>query len=192
MRGSLGVDLPPGPAPNPAVQPTRLSRPTRSGDTVTVACKLPHGLILRCFREEKFMEPTQTGARETTRFMPIDEMQFTIRGTWVGSAGQAFAKNNPSVAELLPGGYALTHGVPREIWDNWYAANKKSQIVRNKVVFAYGSESGASDAARQLRGVKSGLEPLDPDRPADRLPGGVDRRLRVSMLKQDEEGTSAR
>jgi hypothetical protein len=42
------------------------------------------------------------------------------------------------------------------------------------------------------RKVKSGLEPINQDNPAERMPGGVDRRLRMSVLQEGEPGTSPR
>lgn len=181
--------LPPPPVPRPAVP---YSRPVTTGATVTVACKLPSGLILRCFSEEMIEEPQQGGGtKPVRRSRPIPGKQFILRGTWTGSAGQAYAKNNPAVAELLPGGYCLTHGVPKEVWDHWYAQNKDTQLVQKRVVFAVPSLTGATEEAKKGRDVKSGLEPLDADKPASRMPGGVDRRVRMDVLTHDE-GTSPR
>jgi len=180
---------PPPPIPRPVVRP---SEPATTGATVTVACKLPSGLLLRVFAEEKHMEPTQSGeAKPVQVWRPIPGRQFAIRGTWTASAGQAFARNNPAVAELLPGNYALTHGVPKDLWDLWLSQNKNSHIVRNRVVFAFENFQTATDEAKKARDVRSGLEPLNPDRPAERMPGGVDRRVRMDVLIHDE-GTSPR
>lgn len=180
------TDLPPAPVPRPRIAP---SEPETTGETVTVACKLPGGLILRMFEEFEYQEPSQTGMRDVKGYKPKQDKQWTIRGTYVASAGQAYNQANNAVAELLPGGYALTYGVPKEIWDNWYHYNRNTQMVKNKVVWAMPSLPAATERARteDMRKVKSGLEPLNPARPAERMPGGVDRRLRMSVLDRDEQ-----
>jgi hypothetical protein len=187
MASTIG--MPPPPVPTPAI---RHSRPVSTGQTVTVACKLPSGVLLRCHQMEKIAEPQQGGGyRDIMRSRPIPDKQFAIRGPWSGSAGQAYNKGNPAVAELLPGGYALTHGVPKEIWDHWLSENKNTPLVRNRIIFAYPAVATVTEEAHKLRAVKTGLEPLDPDKPAERMPGGVDRRMRLGILTQDE-GTSSR
>jgi hypothetical protein len=157
-----------------------------------VACKLPHGVILRIFDFEEFDEPMRDGTtRRSTRARPIPDLQFTVRGTWLGSAGQAYNERNGAVAELLPGGYALTMGCPKDIWDRWHEQNKASLLVQNKIIFAHATHSTVSGEAAKLRAVQSGLEPLDRSKPAARMPGGVDRRLRIGELEKDD-GTAPR
>ena len=86
MSGSL----PPPPVPTPAI---RHSRPVSVGQTVTVACKLPNGLHLRVFEMHKIQEPQQYGGtKPADQSRPIPGMEFIIKGPWVGSAGQAFAR----------------------------------------------------------------------------------------------------
>ena len=193
-RPMLGQDIPPPPVPQPAV---RHSRPRTTGSTVTVACKLPGGLLLRCFQQYKEEEPQRDGRTKTVKvWRPIPTMQFAVRGTWVGSAGQAFAKGNPAVAELLPGGYCLTHGVPKDIWDMWYSQNKDTPIVQKRVIFAVASSySDAVGEAQKGRAVRSGLEPVDPAEPFRKMPGGqnrAERGLRVEVLEENDGMTSPR
>jgi hypothetical protein len=180
---------------NPDWRPNRFTRgdrPVTTGETVTVACKLPHGIVLRVFDWEEFDEPMRDGSlKRSRRAIPIEAMEFTVRGTWTASAGQAYAKNNAAVQDLLPGGYALTHGVPKQTWDLWYQQNRNEALVKNKIVFAYSSHQTVTEEAQKLRAVKSGMEPLDPQKPAERLPGGVDRRLRLGILETGE-GTAPR
>jgi hypothetical protein len=185
---SREVELPPPPVPHPAVT---ADDPVRTGETVTVACKLPAGLILRCFEWEKFKESTRDGLQDSKRAREKPEMRFVVRGTWVGSAGQAFARNNPAVAELLPGGFALTPGCPKEIWDLWFEQNKESALVKNRVIFAHPEHASVVKSAQDHRAVTSGLEPVHPDNPGERL-GGVDRRLRAVGQLVNDEGTTPR
>lgn len=168
--------------PRPA-QP--LSRPATTGDTVTVACKMPHGLLLRIFDWEDFDEPMRDGTMRQGRRARDTGEHFTVRGTWTASAGQAYMPQNTAVAELLPGGYALTSGVPKDFWDRWYEQNKHSSLVRERVIFAYASHTTVTEEAAKLRAVQSGLEPLDRANPGARMPGGVDRRLRIGVLDTD-------
>lgn len=180
------IDIPPPPEPRPAI---RHSRPRRSGETVVVACKAPMGLLLRMFEPHEYQEPSQTGMRDVKTFKVVNDpgKQWVIRGTYVASAGQAYHRGNSAVAELLPGGYALTYGVPKEIWDNWYEYNKRTKLVTEQVVFAMPSLPKATERAKELRKVRSGLEPVDPDKPAERMPGGVDRRLKMSVFDRSEQ-----
>jgi hypothetical protein len=189
MSTSDDLGLPQQPAPTPA---TRISRPVTTGDTVTVACKLPHGVILRVFDWEEFDEPMRDGTiRRGRRGKLIPDLQFTVRGTWLGSAGQAYNERNGAVAELLPGGYALTTGCPKEIWDRWHDQNEMSLLVQNKIIFAHATHSTVSIESAKLRAVTSGLEPLDRGKPAERMPGGVDRRVKIGELEKDD-GTAPR
>jgi hypothetical protein len=162
---------------------------------VTVACKVPNGLLLRVFAQHIYDDPQQDGTTKKVKsWRPIPGVQFAVKGPWAASAGQAFMRGNSAVAELLPGGYALTHGVPKDIWDRWLAQNKDTPLVQKRIVFASPSMAQATEDAKDpdARKVKSGLEPVDQDNPAARMPGGVDRRLRMSILQEGEPGTSPR
>lgn len=171
--------LPPAGEPRPVIP---VSRPAMVGATVTVACKLPHGLKLRIFAWEKYDELMRDGTvREGKRSRPIPDMEFVVRGTWVASAGQAYNQNNAITRELLPGGYAITYGCPKDLWDLWYEQNKESNLVRNHIVFA--SVGSPNDEAHEHSGVLSGMEPVNKDAPGERMPGGVDRRLKIGVLE---------
>jgi len=173
------------PTPQPAV---KFSRPVATGDTVTVACKLPNGIILRVFDWQKYNEPMRDGTiKESKRAIPIAGRQFTIRGPWVATAGQAYNANNGAVGELLPGGFAITEGCPKEVWDGWYEQNKHSNLVQNGIVFAFRDRQSVIDEVKKRSGTMSGLEPLDRANPGARM-GGVDRRLRLGILEQGSDG----
>jgi hypothetical protein len=182
------LELPPAPAPRPAV---RFTRGVNSTDTVTVACKLPHGLILRVFETETYEEPQRDGGTKTVKrsIERNPENRFVVKGVWVASAGQAFNQNNGAVADLLPGGFALTDGCPKDLWDLWLEQNKHSALVKNGIIFASPNRSRASDATKERRDVKSGMEPIDRTNPAEKM-GGIDRRLKLGILEHDE-GTSS-
>jgi len=179
------ADTPAPPVPEPRPK-NPISRPTTTGSTVTIACKLPHGIILRVFEWETVTELLRDGSvRDVKRARPLESLQITVRGTWVASGGQAYNPGSAMTRELLPGGYALTHGVPRETWERWCEQNKSSYLVENKIIFAYPTgDSGLEPEARANSGVMSGMEPVDPKNPAARLPGGTgSRAVRIDTLE---------
>jgi len=174
---------PPPPNPRPAI---KFSRPVATGATVTIACKLPAGIILRVFDWQTYSEPRRDGTvGEAKRAIPIANQQFTVKGPWIATAGQAYNRNNGAVGELLPGGYAITEGCPKEIWDRWYEQNQRSKLVQNGVIFAYADRQSVVEEVMTRSETLSGLEPLDRANPGARM-GGVDRRLRLSVLEQAE------
>jgi hypothetical protein len=159
-----------------------MSRPATTGDLMIVACKLPGGLILRWFDTVDSMEPQRDGTSKPIRISQEDpEKRWIVRGTMVASAGQAFV-NPLAASELLPGGYALTHGVPKEVWDHWLETNRHTNLVRNKVVFAYPDMSTAQEVSVEHKAVKSGLEPIDRNNPGEKM-GRIDRRLKLGILE---------
>jgi len=53
--------------------------------------------------------------------------------------------------------------VPREFWERWLAANARSPLVQNRIVFAHKDEASVRRMAAEFAEQKTGLEPLDPD-----------------------------
>jgi hypothetical protein len=80
--------------------------------------------------------------------------RFTVRGPAL-AFGQI--PNIPIV-----GGYALTVGVPRDLARVWFEQNADAEIVKNQLIFCEDTIEKATSRAKELKGVKSGLEPLDP------------------------------
>lgn len=101
--------------------------------TVTVACKLPHGLHLDLKGRERV----------------------TVRGTAVpfGTAAHDI------------GGFALTPNVDADFFAAWLEAYKNLEVVKRRLIFAYPKTQDATAQALELRDERSGLEPLDPDKP---------------------------
>lgn len=124
--------------------------------TVTVACNLPHGVVLRAFEAVKVNEPVLggSGSREVTEYRERGE-RFIVHGTARPAAlvpGQHYAE--------IANGYALTHGVPAELWEAWLKANKDSPMVANSCIFAV--ERDAAGEAKRKGDKSSGLEPINP------------------------------
>lgn len=101
----------------------------RDMSTVTVACKLPNGLILDI-----------PGAKE-----PV-----LLRGA-----------NHPEAIA----GHGLTD-VPTEFWEAWTKLYADFQPLKKEMIFAQGSERSAASKAKERKDEKSGLEGLDPEKPA--------------------------
>jgi len=97
------------------------------GTTVTVACKLPHGLIIK------------TGDKSVT-----------------------LAGANSSA---IIGGYGLTP-VDKDFYDAWRKEYANFAPLKNELIFVQESRAKAEGQAKEQAEVKSGLEPLDPTKPA--------------------------
>lgn len=146
-------------------EPAATTARSRPADTITVASKMPNGLVLRLFRMEEFAEPVMGGGqRQSQRAIQTGD-EYTLNGT-AFSIERALRGDLPR--HQIAGGFALTPGIPRDFWEQWLKQNEKSDMVRNGLIFAQASEQRARDAALEKEGLRSGLEPLDPDRlPAD-------------------------
>lgn len=127
-----------------------------SGETVTVGCKLPHGLVLRVFRTIEVDVPVMGGGvRKEPKNEPL-EQTYTVYG-W------AHPQNAAPHCTII-GGYALTGNIPKEHWDLWLSQNKKSAMVVNGLIFAQNTAASAKDKAKDGRDERSGLERLNPQK----------------------------
>lgn len=125
-----------------------------TGETVTVACKLPHGLILRVFDMEDVAEPVMGGG---SRMTPRAHQ----RGQTVVLNGFA----NPVMAApktLTYGGYGMTYNVDKEFYQLWLVQNDGADVIVNNLIFAFDSPDDAREQAHDMAEVKSGLEGIDP------------------------------
>lgn len=123
--------------------------------TVTVACKIPNGLILRVFNQEEYDEPVLGGGvRKAKRAVQVGN-PVKIDGPAVPFGMQP---NSP-----ISGGYALTAGVDADIWTKWLEQNADLDAVKNKLVFAHARQDSAAAEARENETRVSGLQPIDPN-----------------------------
>jgi hypothetical protein len=129
--------------------------------TVTIACKLPHGLILRVFDMIDGQEPVMGGGFRKIKVAKERQERATIKG-W------AHPQNHAPKAPLV-GGFALTSGVDKDLWDAWLAQNGQSDLVKNGLIFAHETVDSVNDEAKEKRALRSGLERLDPAK----LPKGI-------------------
>lgn len=140
----------------------RIKRATReaAGKTpesgfVTVACKMPNGLVLQVWDIENYQEPMPGGMmRDATRrvkckkFAPIT----------LNPARRRMMEEEPSYRII--GGYAMTENVPAELWSRWLRDNQDSDIVKNGLICAFEKADSSVSEAKNRRDVRSGLEPV--------------------------------
>jgi hypothetical protein len=181
----------PSTQPRPPQPAVRFSRGATTGDTIYVACKLPGGLMLRCFEMVDHEEQTRNGIQVVRQAAEIPDSRFVIKGPWAASGGQAFSNSNGFLTDLIPGGYAITEGVPLDTWSKWYQDNKNGKLVREGFILAHRDRAGLIKECRDLAGLKTGMEPIDPKNPAEKMGGTGNRAVKIEVLTEDE-GTSRR
>jgi hypothetical protein len=144
-------------------------------DTVTVACKLPHGLKIE---EYALREKTELVMGGGTRVVQeaIKTGRFHVINGMAAEAGKmAMTRNEAGLptgtfGQVLDTGFALTPGVPKDLWEGWLAANKDQPMVRNRLVFAHAQPASVKAMAKEAEKQRTGLEPIDPNNPG----GGVE------------------
>lgn len=130
-----------------------VAAPPRSGQKVTVACKLPSGLRLRLYKMEEYSEPILGGGTRTAKRAVQVGAEVLLHGT---------ATRHGQVPDfLIVGGYALTQNVDKDFFDEWLRLNGDLDAVRNNLVFAMATEGEARARATEQSKILSGLQPLD-------------------------------
>ncbi len=134
-----------------------------AGAKVTVACKLPGGIVLRAYVESSESEAVLGGGTREAKVFRWNGEEATVFGVSV-PFGQV-----PKC--LIVGGYALTPNVPKDLWDNWLAANRNSDMVKHRLIFAHERADYAQDKAKEHEATRSGFEPIDPANPGKKIRG---------------------
>lgn len=130
--------------------------PLDRGDKfVIVACKMPNGVVLNFNRYER-MNETTADIRKI-----VDRRTITLKG-WAHKVGEP-----PPV--LIEGGYALTSGVPADLWDEWAKTHADSPLLEDRLIFAAPTSDRALKQAREQASVPKQFSPA---RPTD-VPGVV-------------------
>jgi hypothetical protein len=128
-----------------------------SEETVTVACKLPHGFIMQLQEKTTQVQPVMGGGlRETEIWVPSNSHPP------IPLYGNAHPQNMAPIADIASG-FALTYDVPKDFWDVWVAQNKTLPAVKNGLIFAQPNARRTKDEAKEKVGLKTGLERLDPN-----------------------------
>ena len=130
--------------------------PKRSGETVTVACKLPNGMILQHWRMQAFRDPVLGGGHREVQRAVEDGAPVKVHGPTVpfGIVPRF----------LIVGGYALTTGISKDFWDKWRSQNKDHDSVVNRLIFAMPTMDAAQAMADEQSEITSGLQPMLPDK----------------------------
>jgi hypothetical protein len=133
------------------------TKPATGTETVTVASKIPQGLILQLFKPREIEMTALGGSQKATQFFPTGD-EFTI-------AGAAHPQNEGPRCRTV-GGFAITDGVPKSLWDAWMEqTGRYLPAVINKMIFAFPNSERATDAAKDHRTVLTGLERINPNKP---------------------------
>jgi hypothetical protein len=133
------------------------------GATVTVALKHPNGIICRLHQMVEVEERLPGGGVQKVKIARVTGQQFKLNGYLRRPQG-----NEPPLP-ASPGSFALTHGVDKDLFEAWLAQNQDLDLVRNNLVFASEKANYTMDEAREKKALKSGLEPIDPNK----LPRGL-------------------
>jgi hypothetical protein len=151
------------PTPERPVIAKTISTPQTGTDVVSVACKIPNGLILRAFQKVEKTESTPTGVRAYSQIERVVGTEFAVQGP--AQINHQPANIVDFMGRNFPGGYAVTHGCPRDVWENWLKWNRDTLLVTEGLVFALPDPADAAMEAKSRASVVSGLEPLDPEHP---------------------------
>jgi len=126
----------------------------QSGDKVTVACRLPNGIVMQLFKKGSMLVPVLghgDAMRRVEMMVPDPERPPITAVGWRGPDGK---RAHGTVA-----GYGLTPNVPLGFWESWLEQNEKQPYVVNKLVFVHSTDTAGM--ARAHKGTDSGLEPLN-------------------------------
>lgn len=152
----------------------RSGQPGNDGGTVTVACKLPHGLQLQLQTKTNVKIVTRDGGQQDAVQWAKDGVTYTVHGT-------AIAKGEIPRYKMVAG-YALTPGIPKNFWDAWWDQNQSAPYCKQNLIFAYESLDRVRGTAKDNREVRTGQEPLNSDIKAD---------PRQALLKSNRKGVGS-
>jgi hypothetical protein len=130
---------------------------------VTVALKHPHGLLCRIHELKDEEEPLPGGgSKPVKRWRPTGET-FKLHGY------SRPAKDDEPAPPATAGGFVLTHGVDKDLFDKWMMQNRDLDIVRNGLLFAHEKRDHVVGESKDKVDLKCGLEPID----RSKLPKGI-------------------
>lgn len=126
-------------------------KPTKAA-TLTVACKVPNGMILQLCKEMDHQEAILGGGMRTVK-------QWHPFGDKVKINGPAHPFGVMPNYRIV-GGYALTEGVNEEFFNVWMKQHEHDASVVNHMIFAHSKTDYAVDWAKDHKSTLSGLQPL--------------------------------
>ena len=126
--------------------------------TVYVACKLPHGLILRIFKQTTVEKPV---VGDATRVR--DESRAQIMASPIKIKGYC-VPNGKVQLPSMPASYAVTPNVDEEFIRTWFEQNKDTPLVTGKFVMFHAKEDSLRSMIRENEKRRNGFEPLNPEK----------------------------
>jgi len=123
--------------------------------TVTVACKMPNGLVLRIYRPIERDQPVMGGGVQKETIHIEYGKRYFIRGV-------AYPFGEQPRGVITDSGYALTPNIPEDFWDEWLRQHAETELVQNNLIFAHSRQVDVEAIAKEYEKQKSGLEPIDP------------------------------
>lgn len=82
-----------------------------------------------------------------------------------GKPRERFTLRGVNSARVI-GGFGITEGVPKEFFDEWMRQHKDHPAVKQGLIFAHAQPRSVEDMAIERKELKTGLEGLDPEKPA--------------------------
>lgn len=122
--------------------------------TVVIACKLPHGIKIRDYEKGESFEPVMGGGKRKTLVYRAVGPTYRIKGPNVPDALKPLVE--------VVGGYAITQGMPADVWGRWIESNADAPYVKNGLIFGGEDGDAVRGKAREMVDTKTGMEPLDP------------------------------
>lgn len=139
--------------------------------TVSVACKLPHGLVLRLFDMVDENEAQAGGGYKTVKKARPRQNTVTIKGY--------LAEQKASSVQLpaIGSSFAITHGVDKDFFEAWLKQNEDLDAVRNHLVFAGEKNDTVRGLVNDHKDQRCGLEPIDPSKLKGRVTTGDEQKF---------------
>lgn len=122
--------------------------------TVTVACKMPHGLILRTHRWVTRQQPVMGGGIQEFKQAEPTGVEVKIEGYLKPNT------ENQVQASRMPA-FVLTHGVDADFWEEWVNQNSDHEALKNGLLYAHEKQEHAAGHAKEYAKKPNGLEPMD-------------------------------
>ena len=132
-------------------------------DTVTVACKLPNGLVCSIIDMDDF-KANIDAMKANKPYVQKIKGKFRLRG-YQDARRSDTSGHVETEARHVIGLFGLTT-VPKSQWDEWYDQNKDYPAVKNRLIYAHAQRSSAEAYSREHAELKTGFDPLDPHKPA--------------------------
>lgn len=138
--------------------------------TVTVACALPHGFRMQLQEKVLIPAPSREDPSRKEELSRYAGKAITINGP-APNRDPKRVMDGSTVA--TSGGYALTFGVDKDLWDKWREQMKEWPPLVAGQVFAHEREDTVKGQARSGQSGPSGFEPFNPSKPPDEFAGKI-------------------